>query len=158
MKKCWIAAGLAAAMMVTSLTGCGSSDGKKAVESTAVNVPTEPFGDTVKYDPSQPINDGKDISVEFWEWGSDNLFQELIDGYTAIHPNVSIKLVNNPWDDYWTKLPLSLGGANGPAIFNVHNSQHENLINYMAPYEVSSDDLDADFNGVSAHVIDGKVY
>jgi len=28
----------------------------------------------------------------------------------------------------------------------------------MAPYEVSSDDLDADFNGVSAHVIDGKVY
>ena len=75
---------------------------------------------------------GKDISVEFWEWGSDNLFQELIDGYTAIHPNVSIKLVNNPWDDYWTKLPLSLGGANGPAIFNVHNSQHENLINYMA--------------------------
>ena len=98
------------------------------------------------------------MSVEFWEWGSDNLFQELIDGYTAIHPNVSIKLVNNPWDDYWTKLPLSLGGANGPAIFNVHNSQHENLINYMAPYEVSSDDLDADFNGVSAHVIDGKVY
>ena len=49
MKKCWIAAGLAAAMMVTSLTGCGSSDGKKAVESAAVNVPTEPFGDTVKY-------------------------------------------------------------------------------------------------------------
>lgn len=86
MKKCWIAAGLAAAMMVTSLTGCGSSDGKKAVESAAVNVPTEPLGDTVKYDPSQPINDGKDISVEFWEWGSDNLFQELIDGYTAIHP------------------------------------------------------------------------
>lgn len=162
MKKCWIAAGLAAAMVVTSLTGCGSSDGKKAAENAAanaaVNVPTEPFGDTVKYDPSQPINDGKDISVEFWEWGSDNLFQELIDGYTAIHPNVSIKLVNNPWDDYWTKLPLSLGGANGPAIFNVHNSQHENLINYMAPYEVSSDDLDADFNGVSAHVIDGKVY
>ena len=57
MKKCWIAAGLAAAMMVTSLTGCGSSDGKKAVESAAVNVPTEPFGDTVKYDPSQPINE-----------------------------------------------------------------------------------------------------
>ena len=52
MKKCWIAAGLAAAMVVTSLTGCGSSDGKKAAENAtanaAVNVPTEPFGDTVK--------------------------------------------------------------------------------------------------------------
>lgn len=112
MKKCWMAAVLAAAMAVTSLTGCGGagtgSGAGKGAESVAVNVPTEPFGDTIKYDPAQPVNDGKDISVEFWEWGSDNLFQQLIDGYTAIHPNVSIKLVNNPWDDYWTKLPLSL--------------------------------------------------
>ena len=165
MKKCWRSCRTAvlavtAAVAVTGLMGCSGADsgnGKDA-GSAAVSVPTEPFGDTVKYDPAQPVNEGKGISVEFWEWGSDNLFQELIDGYTAIHPNVSIKLVNNPWDDYWTKLPLSLGGTNGPAIFNVHNSQHENLIHYMAPYEISQEDLDADFNGVSAHVIDGDVY
>ena len=103
MKKCWRSCRTAvlavtAAVAVTGLMGCSGADsgnGKDA-GSAAVSVPTEPFGDTVKYDPAQPVNEGKGISVEFWEWGSDNLFQELIDGYTAIHPNVSIKLVNNP--------------------------------------------------------------
>lgn len=158
MKKRVIAAVLAAALATTGFVGCGGSTNKNEEAKKTVEVPTEPFGDTIKYDPSAEINDGKDITVELWEWGSDELFQEVIDGYTAIHPNVTINLVNNPWEDYWTKLPLALDGENGPAIFNVHNSYHENLINYMAPLNIPLEDLQADFTGVDAHVLDGKVY
>ena len=158
MRKRVIVAALAAMMAVTGLAGCdGSGTGKEEAKKN-IEVPTEPFGDTIKYDPSVEINGGKDITVELWEWGSDELFQEIIDGYTAIHPNVTINLVNNPWEDYWTKLPLALDGENGPAIFSVHNSYHENLINYMAPLEIPLEDLQADFTGVDAHVIDGEVY
>lgn len=158
MRKRVIAAALAAMMAVTGLAGCGGSGTGKKEAKKNIEVPTEPFGDTIKYDPSVEINGGKDITVELWEWGSDELFQEIIDGYTAIHPNVTINLVNNPWEDYWTKLPLALDGENGPAIFNIHNSYHENLINYMAPLEIPLEDLQADFTGVDAHVIDGEVY
>lgn len=158
MRKRVIAAALAAMMAVTGLAGCGGSGTGKEEAKKNIEVPTEPFGDTIKYDPSVEINGGKDITVELWEWGSDELFQEIIDGYTAIHPNVTINLVNNPWEDYWTKLPLALDGENGPAIFNIHNSYHENLINYMAPLQIPLEDLQADFTGVDAHVIDGEVY
>lgn len=158
MRKRVIVAALVAMMAVTGLAGCGGSGTGKEEAKKNIEVPTEPFGDTIKYDPSVEINDGKDITVELWEWGSDELFQEIIDGYTAIHPNVTINLVNNPWEDYWTKLPLALDGENGPAIFNIHNSYHENLINYMAPLEIPLEDLQADFTGVDAHVIDGEVY
>lgn len=158
MKRKIIASLLAVTMAVTVLVGCGGSGTSPANENKTVSVPKEPFGDTIQYDPSVEINDGKDITLELWEWGSDELFQQVIDGYTAIHPNVTIKLINNPWDDYWTKLPLALDGANGPAIFNVHNSYHENLINYMAPLDIPIEDLDADFTGVAAHVIDDQVY
>lgn len=158
MRKRVLAAALAAMMAVTGLAGCGGSGTGKKEAKKNIEVPTEPFGDTIKYDPSVEINGGKDITVELWEWGSDELFQEIIDGYTAIHPNVTINLVNNPWEDYWTKLPLALDGENGPAIFNIHNSYHENLINYMAPLEIPLEDLQADFTGVDAHVIDGEVY
>ena len=158
MRKRVIAAALAAMMAVTGLAGCGGSGTGKEEAKKNIEVPTEPFGDTIKYDPSVEINGGKDITVELWEWGSDELFQEIIDGNTAIHPNVTINLVNNPWEDYWTKLPLALDGENGPAIFNIHNSYHENLINYMAPLEIPLEDLQADFTGVDAHVIDGEVY
>lgn len=161
MKKKMLAAMMAAALAVTGLAGCGGSTEKKEAEEKTeakADVPKEPFGDTIKYDPTVEINDGKDISIELWEWGSDDLFQQVIDGYTAIHPNVSIKLVNNPWEDYWTKLPLALDGEKGPAIFNIHNSYHENLINYLAPLDIPLEDLQADFTGVDAHVIDGNVY
>ena len=152
MKKKFMALLMASAMAVGLLSGCG---GGSSEEKEQVEVPTEPFGDTIKYDPAAEINNGEDITIELWEWGSDDLFQDIIDGYTAMHPNVTIKLVNNPWEDYWTKLPLALDGEEGPALFNVHNSYHENLINYMAPLEIPIEDLEADFTGVSAHVIDG---
>ncbi len=117
------------------------------------------IGSTIQYDPSKPVNNGEDIAIEFWYWtGADKLFQAVVDEYTAIHPNVKITLVENPFDDYWTKLPLALQEPNGPAIFNVHNSHHENLIGYLAPYDIPVEDLEADFVGVSAHIIDGKVY
>ena len=83
MKKRIFVAMMAAAMAMTSLAGCGSGAGKSTGGNAEAKVeaPTEPFGDTIKYDPSVEINDGKDISVELWEWGSDDLFQQVIDGY-----------------------------------------------------------------------------
>ena len=119
----------------------------------------ETLDGAVQYDPHQPVNNGEPISIEFWYWtGAENLFKSVVEQYTAIHPNVTVTLVENPWDDYWTKLPLALQGKDGPAIFNVHNSHHENLIGYMAPYDIALEDLEKDFVGVAAHVIDGKVY
>ena len=157
MKKKLVSAILTASLAVTTLAGCNAaSTNTPAVP--ANNAPTEVFGDAIQYDPSIKINNGEKINLDFWIWGSEELFQKAVDGYTAIHPNVSIKLVNNPWEDYWTKLPLALSGANGPAIFNVHNSYHENLINYMAPLDIKLEDLQADFTGVDAHVIDDNVY
>lgn len=117
------------------------------------------LGGKIQYDTSKAINNGEDIEIEFWYWtGASELFKSVVNQYTAIHPNVKITLVENPYDDYWTKLPLALQGSSGPAIFNVHNSYHENLINYLAPYDIPVEDLEEDFVGVSAHVIDGKVY
>ena len=126
---------------------------------TGASAQTAVLGGAVQYDPAQTVNSNNPITVELWYWtGAANLFQAVADQYTAIHPNVTITLVENPWDDYWTKLPLALQGSDGPAIFNVHNSKHDNLIGYMAPYDVDTAQLEQDFVGVAAHEIDGKVY
>lgn len=156
MRKRFLALTMSALMAASTITGCSGGGDKAANKDVAA--PTEPFGDTIVYDPSVEVNNGEDITIELWEWGSDDLFQQIIDVYTAMHPNVTINLVNNPWEDYWTKLPLALDGENGPALFNIHNSYHENIINYLAPLDIPIEDLEADFNGVSAHVIDDKVY
>lgn len=153
-------------VLIFSLAACGgpapSQDPEPSAAAPAQETPAETLpliGTNILYDPNQPINEGKDIEVEFWYWtGAANLFQSLADQYTAVHPNVAIKLVENPWDDYFTKLPLALQGNDGPAIFNVHNSKHDILIDYMAPYDIPLEEMEADFVGVSGHVVDGEVY
>lgn len=139
-------------------SGNNKSTATSAVKDTVADKGLEIIGDNVKYNPNQLINEGEPISLEFWMWGQEDLFKKVIDKYTEIHPNVEIKLVNNPWDDYWTKLPLQLKGKSGPALFNVHNSYHDNLIQYMAPYDIPIEELEADFIGANAHVIDNNIY
>lgn len=72
MKKQWMAILFAAA---ACLAGCSGGESKESAKTVAVHVPEEPFGTEVKYDPLQPVNNGKDISIEFWEWGSDDLLR-----------------------------------------------------------------------------------
>ena len=141
------------------LTACSSksSDGD-AVKDTSSDKGLPIVGENVKYDPNTLVNDGKPIHLDWWAWGNIPQMQPIADAYQKIHPNVDITLVNQPWDDYWTKLPLQLQGPKGPAIFNVHNSQHDNLIKYMAPYDIPIDELAADYTNAKSHVIDGKVY
>lgn len=160
-----------ALLMLFSLMACGSEAGNSTntppgSTSTPPETPSKEPGNTlpimgsvIQYDPNQPVNNGEDIDIEFWYWtGAANLFESIVDQYTEIHPNVHIELVENPYDDYWTKLPLALQGDDGPAIFNMHNSYHDNIIGYMAPYDIPVSDLEEEFVGASGHVIDGKIY
>ncbi|MFC7529250.1 ABC transporter substrate-binding protein [Actinoplanes sp. GCM10030250] len=142
-----------------TLTACSSepSAGDGVKDTTAAKgLPVA--GVNLKYDPNTLVNDGKPIRLDWWAWGNVPQMQAFADAYQKIHPNVDITVVNQPWEDYWTKLPLQLQGTKGPAIFNVHNSEHDNIIKYMAPYDVPLDQLTADYTNVKSHVIDGKVY
>ncbi len=118
----------------------------------------EVFGDAIKYDPSVPVNNGEEITIDFWLWTSDAIWQAVMDKYMAIHPNVHINIINNPWDDFFVKLPVALSSNEGPALFNMHPSYANLMINLMEPYDIPIEDLEADYNGIEAHVIDGKVY
>ncbi len=48
----------------------------------------------------------------------------MLHEYEKIHPNVTFKISQVAWSDYWVKTPLSLkGNKNAPVLFNVHNSE-----------------------------------
>lgn len=146
------AIGLAGA---ASLTAC-SSDGPEKMESAPSGQPVQ--GKTLTYDPNHLVNDGEPITLEWWLWDGDTIFGKFAEAYSAIHTNVKIKVVKQPWEDYWTKLPLALKDGGNPAIFNIHNSYHANLFPYLEPYDVDLEQLSADYTGADAHVIDGKLY
>lgn len=156
-RRATVATSAMAVLLVGACSSGGGGDSGGVVDSTAdKGLPV--VGQAVTYDPNTLVNDGEPITLDWWAWTSIEEYQAVADSYQDIHPNVTINVVNQPWEDYWTKLPLELQGGGGPTLFNVHNSQHDNLINYMEPYDVPTEDLEADFVGAGAHVIDGAVH
>ncbi|MFD7819176.1 ABC transporter substrate-binding protein [Streptomyces sp. NPDC059785] len=151
-----MAVAVASALLLSACSGGTGVGDAKQDDKADKGLPV--LGKTVTWDPNQLVNDGRPIKLEWWAWAFVDEAQKMADAYQKVHPNVDIQVVNQPWDDYWTKLPLALQGSGGPAIFNVHNSQHDNLVKYMAPYDIPVKDLQADFTNVDQHVIDGKVY
>ncbi len=147
-------------LLVASLSAC-SSGGDKASGGTKdenADKGLEVLGDTVTFDPNKLVNEGEPITIEYWTWGENDPTLKMAEAYEEIYPNVEIKEVIQPWDDFWTKLPLSIKGKNGPAVFNIHNSQHDLIMPYLEAYDIPVEDLQADFNSVDPHIIDGNVY
>lgn len=151
---------LAMSMMLL-LSACGSEETAtyKGEIDTNPDKGLEVMGEHVTYDPNHLVNDGKPVELEWWLWDAPDLFGSIAEEYEKIHPNVTIHIVNNPWDGFWTKLPLALQkGKKGPTLFNVHNSYQHLLLTYMAPYDIDVKDLEQDFFTAKSHEIDGKIY
>ncbi|MBS4218519.1 extracellular solute-binding protein [Bacillus sp. FJAT-49711] len=147
------------ALLLVALTACSSSKNNSGgIKDEQADKGLEVMGETIKYDPNKLVNNGDPIEIEYWTWVDNDAVIKMAKEYEKIYPNVKIKVAVQPWDDIWTKLPLALKGKSGPAMFGIHNSQHDILIPYLAPYDIPVSDLEADFNSVNPHVIDGKVY
>lgn len=151
---------LAVSMMVLTCA-CGKSGTVtyKGETDTNPDKGLEVMGDHVTYDPNHLVNEGDPIELDWWLWDAPDLFGSIAEEYEKIHPNVTIHIINNPWDGFWTKLPLALQkGEDGPTLFNVHNSYQHLLLNYMEPYDIDIQDLEEDFFTAKSHEIDGKIY
>lgn len=153
----------AAALALTACTGKSaqelSSSGQTGVTDTQADKGMEVMGDCVTYDPNHLVNNGEPISLDWWIWTSEDTFKAIAQAYEEIHPNVSIQVIYNPWDGYFTKLPLSLQKKeDGPTLFNIHNSYDSLLAGYLEPYDIAVEDLTADYPSAASHVRDGKIY
>ncbi|WP_339345601.1 extracellular solute-binding protein [Bifidobacterium apis] len=150
-----------ATVSIIALSACGAGGGQgEGQTDTKADKGLKTLGVNVKYNPNHLVNKGKPIQLEYWSWvdKEQDPISAMTRDYQKIHPNVTFKIVNVAWADYWTKVPLALKGKNGPALFAIHNSQDALLKPYMAPIDIPADQLKADYTGVSAHLEKGKAY
>lgn len=90
-----------AAAGVLLLTACGTGGTAPEPDSTAEEVSTEV--------PQEEIT----LTLSY---ASDPPAQELVDGFTELHPNITIEMVETPFADYQTSLKLSLASDDAPDV------------------------------------------
>lgn len=115
MRKRILAMCLVISMLMAMLCGCGKTEttSYSGKTDTKADKGMVVMGENVTYDPNHLVNDGKPVELDWWLWDAPELFGSIAKEYEKIHPNVKINIINNPWDGFWTKLPLALQkGAN----------------------------------------------
>lgn len=75
------------------------------------------------------------VSLTIWRvFDDDDTFRDLMNGYRAIHPNVSFTYRELRYDEYEEELLEAFAEGSGPDIFSLHNTwigKYENIITPM---------------------------
>lgn len=87
-----VTAAALALILLLSLAGCGSSDGKTH------------------------------LSFQIWDTAQRDGMQAMCDAYTARHPDVVIDVQVVSWNEYWTKLEAAAESNTLPDIFWAYRS------------------------------------
>ncbi len=128
----WVAGAAALALTVTACGGGsgGSSDGAAAsVGGAAAATASGTASGTVNY----------------WLWDANQLpaYQACADAFHAANPNITVKITQYDWNDYWTKINNGFTSGTGPDVFTDHLSKYPEFVNKQQILSIS-DALAAD--------------
>jgi len=109
--KALVASLVAAAL---ALTGCSSSSGAAAAGGSSDAIDTSTASGDVSY----------------WLWDSNQqpAYQQCADAFHTANPNVTVKISQYGWDDYWTKLTTGFVAGTAPDVFTNHLSKYPEFI------------------------------
>lgn len=111
----------AVAAVALSLTGCGADGGSSA----------DAKGD-----------------ISYWLWDSNQLpaYQQCANDFHAANPDLTVKITQRGWDDYWGTLTNAMVAGTAPDVFTDHVSKYPDFIakNQLLPLDdaVKQDNVD----------------
>jgi multiple sugar transport system substrate-binding protein len=68
--------------------------------------------------------------ISYWLWDANQLpaYQQCADEFHAKNPNITVKITQAQWDDYWTKLTNGFVGGTAPDVFTDHLSKYPEFV------------------------------
>ncbi len=120
MKKKFLSAFLATAMLATTLTGCGEEKKETTAETTAATT-TEAAGDTTAA-PAAPADDAaayEECTITFDWWGGDSRHeatQAAVEAFEAKYPGINVEINFGAWSDWETAKAAEYLSGNNPDV------------------------------------------
>lgn len=68
--------------------------------------------------------------IQYWMWDANQLpvYQKCADAFTQANPDVTVKLSQFGWDDYWTKVTTGFVSGTAPDVFVDHLSKYPEFV------------------------------
>ncbi len=110
-------AGLLIFVLMISMVGCGNSDTNSTETEENTNASNSLEEEIVVWIP------GDDVEYSFYY----NMFENYKSAMEAEGKTFNYVIEQQPWGDYFTKLPLEVNNGRGPDIFYVHTAYMDTL-------------------------------
>jgi multiple sugar transport system substrate-binding protein len=82
--------------------------------------------------PSAGSSSGAEASgeVSYWLWDSNQqpVYQQVADAFHAANPNITVKITQYSWDDYWTNVTNGFVASTAPDVFTNHLSKYPEFV------------------------------
>ena len=64
--------------------------------------------------------------INYWLWDANQLpaYQQCADDFTKANPDITVKITQRGWDDYWTTLTNGFVAGTAPDVFTNHLSKY----------------------------------
>ena len=76
--------------------------------------------------------DGGDSAgtINYWLWDANQLpaYQQCADDFHAANPDLTVKITQLGWDDYWSKLTNAMAAGNAPDVFTDHLAKYPDFL------------------------------
>jgi multiple sugar transport system substrate-binding protein len=68
--------------------------------------------------------------IDYWLWDANQLpaYQKCADAFKAANPNVTVKITQYGWDDYWAKLTNGFIAGDAPDVFTDHLAKYPEFV------------------------------
>ena len=120
MKRRLISVLLIMVMAMSLLSGCGPSSGKEETKTTDQSVSgtkEENKTEEEKKEESKPVT----LTIGL-PGGYDVTSKEIIDGFRAAYPHITLVIDEAPWGDFTKKITTQIAGGNAPDIWFQENA------------------------------------
>lgn len=155
----WITMLTGILIIALALAGC-SSNGKQnegPQQSSATKAP----------EAAETADTEKDVTIEYWQYefpAKVELINELINEFQSLHPHITVKQTNFPYDQYNQKVATLVPAGKGPDVINLYYGWLPKYVSsgYLQPLPEDSfptAEIESNFYPlVSAAKIDGSYY
>jgi len=75
---------------------------------------------------AQSAPSGAAVTIDYWLWDSNQLpaYQACADAFTAANPNITVKITQSGWSDYWNNIQTGMVAGTAPDVFTNHLAKY----------------------------------